>query len=92
MISSENFERLMFNKKFKDFINKIRGMRYKFVVIFFFREKISLYETVIAEIVKSGYIFKNSDHENNIEISKKTAFNLINIDFGLVKERKSIKF
>ena len=48
---------------------------------------------MIAEIVKSGYIFKNSDHENNIKISKKTAFsNLINIDFGLVKERKSIKF
>lgn len=74
LISSENFERLMFNKKFKDFINKIRGMRYKFVVIFFFREKISLYETMIAEIVKSGYIFKNSDHENNIENIKKNGF------------------
>ena len=63
----------MFNKKFKDFINKIRGMRYKFVVIFFLEKKF-LYETMIAEIVKSGYIFKNSDHENNIENIKKNGF------------------
>ena len=66
MISSENFERLSFNKKFSDFINKIKGMHYKFILIFFFREKISLYETMIAELVKSGYTFKSTDHEFNI--------------------------
>ena len=50
-------------------------MRYKFIVIFF-REKISLYETMIAEIVKSGYIFKIPITKIILKISKKAAFRI----------------
>ena len=49
-------------------------MNYDFVIIFFFREKISLYQTMIAELVTSGYIFKNSDHYFNINMIKKNGY------------------
>ncbi len=92
LISSENFEKLKFNHKFSKFIHKIKRMNYNFIVIFFFRERISLYQTMIAELVKSGYIFKNSDHFKNIRMIKKNGyFEYDNHKFWFSKKKEVIE-
>ena len=74
LVSSENFERLEFNKKFEKFIKEIKKLRLKIIVIFFHRSGESLYQSMIAELVKSGFHFENKDHPLIIKSIKENKY------------------
>ena len=75
IISSEDLEFLDFNKNLFSKIKKtIKSKNYKIYILFFYRKPISLYISMIKEIVKSGYFFEKYDHKKNLELINKNGY------------------